>query len=645
MAINGSVANEENDSILISLLSPYKKVKRIISFEDETLGETTESFFYKEFRWSNNGITFSDYIELTDYNLRSIPIIPGEDFWINYKYTVAELYTGEHLEFISIALEIETQEGIIKAIPQIECCGTASNSCENLVIECCGDNNFNPYNLNKAVSNYKQLSQMVSNLFGHCVTYFKTDPKKETKDVILKEYSLYDVIEKSDINILVPDNQLPSREIKFTMFDMDLPDLFEIHIVKSEFEKIFGVGERPSQFDYLWFPLTDRMYEVNSISLPDDFFHESSYYRVNLSLYKDRKNRDYSDAEEIEEELNDLIDSADKLFGEEAEAEMDKVRKPNQYRETGLNSKDPLRKYLEDSMIIDTNRLMSNYTIISKHQYNLKTVEFGMAAVTYKLDSFLSQNGAFTFLTKPEFNVAKYPNIVITNIGYNSIGLTVFETSTNHGYSIGDYVQIKGTGNYNGLHKIVNVSDIEYTIDFEYVNSSYLNAKCYKEEYSTLIEYKLNDDEFSIKYTLNNIIIEYSNKRYTFNIANDNASMINSNWYGIIINFGKSFNQLSSFVYKLSEKTGFNPQKDAEFSKIYSRTLPFVYNQEIPDNGKWNLIGGNCSLSNIRIFKECIEEDNHNSILSQYVVNDSHLALLIDNAIPEIRSLTKNNPR
>jgi len=41
-------------------------------------------------------------------------------------------------------------------------------------------------------------------------------------------------------------------------------------------------------------------------------------------------------------------------------------------------------------------------------------------------------------------------------------------------------------------------------------------------------------------------------------------------------------------------------------------------------------------LTNIRIWKKPIEEELQSLILSQYVVKDTHLTLLLDNASPEL---------
>ena len=65
----------------------------------------------------------------------------------------------------------------------------------------------------------------------------------------------------------------------------------------------------------------------------------------------------------------------------------------------------------------------------------------------------------------------------------------------------------------------------------------------------------------------------------------------------------------------------------------------------VPDDHTWKLLGCESDLTNIRIWSQPIEEDLQELILSQYVVKDSHLALLLDNASPELLLPTVSNPR
>ena len=68
---------------------------------------------------------------------------------------------------------------------------------------------------------------------------------------------------------------------------MDFPVQFEIHIVKSAFEAVFGLGAKPEMRDYLYFKqYMNRMYEIDAIAEADDFLYAGSYWRVSLVPYQ-----------------------------------------------------------------------------------------------------------------------------------------------------------------------------------------------------------------------------------------------------------------------------------------------------------------------------------------------------------------------
>ena len=151
MAVNGTKTDANGDAILISLQSPYENVVEVIGFTDSTKGEDTSVFFDKQFRWGIDGVTYSDYITLTDTNLKALLLNPENPFWIQYRYT--QVGDGE-LEFESIALEIVTDGGVICKVPQIECCdGQTLSGSQNLVVDCC-EGPWNPYDLSRAAQMY-----------------------------------------------------------------------------------------------------------------------------------------------------------------------------------------------------------------------------------------------------------------------------------------------------------------------------------------------------------------------------------------------------------------------------------------------------------------------------------------------------------
>jgi hypothetical protein len=56
-------------------------------------------------------------------------------------------------------------------------------------------------------------------------------------------------------------------------------------------------------------------------------------------------------------------------------------------------------------------------------------------------------------------------------------------------------------------------------------------------------------------------------------------------------------------------------------------------------------LGSPIDLTNIRIFELPIEEESHDAVLNQYVVRDTQLAILVDNAIPQLKLMRLENPR
>jgi hypothetical protein len=151
MAVNGRTVDAIGDSIIISLVSPYLRVKSVTGFVDHVIGEDTVNYFDKEFRWSTDNTTYSDYQELNSSTLLALNLDPNNPFWIQYRYTVVALETGHEMTFESISLEVLTEEGTLVMVPQYECCDTNSpNVCNNLVIDCCPDRVWNPVRVGRA---------------------------------------------------------------------------------------------------------------------------------------------------------------------------------------------------------------------------------------------------------------------------------------------------------------------------------------------------------------------------------------------------------------------------------------------------------------------------------------------------------------
>lgn len=281
---------------------------------------------------------------------------------------------------------------------------------------------FRPYDVMKpAQSIYKQMACAASEMFGHCVRYFKTQAKVESADPVLKEYSLYEVTDVKDIKILIPDNTLPDNAIRFMPYDMDFGDGLECHIVREHFERAFGPSELPEQKDYIYFPLIDRIFEVNSAYLYRDFMGMEAYYKVMLYKWQDKLNV-MRENPEIDKYVNDLHDSLDDILQPQIQKEFLNTTKPTQYTTVAVGGYDYVRSHINDNLIIVDKDLSNYFTVISKNYYDLKSkMNHGDIAVKYKkeINRLNTENTAFTVWFTPKKTAKDKNTYDIILDGYN----------------------------------------------------------------------------------------------------------------------------------------------------------------------------------------------------------------------------------
>ena len=366
----------------------------------------SNNYFEYEYRWSHDNSQFSEFQPLNNNkdSIKSLVFDSNKPLYIDTKAEIAALNAGYTISLISITFTLETEEGTIESCPQFctECTDPfVMEGCANIEVSC-DDNTFNPYQLTKTATIYKQLVNITNNIFGHEVTYFKTEPDARTEDVILMEYSLHDVVSKDTVKILVPDNEFPSEANTYDIFGMEFAE-FEIHIVAEEFEKVFGLGTSPRNMDYMYIPIINKMYEVESVSLADEFNKENSYWRVKLIKYQDRTSVNKG---EFEQDTDDLTTGIEEVFGERQTEELQKDTNTTQFQTVSTAYRDGIRTFINRQLGIVDYDLKNRWTVVSKNYYDLKNVEINSTALEYETHSKLNSNEnlAVTLWFQPQFN-------------------------------------------------------------------------------------------------------------------------------------------------------------------------------------------------------------------------------------------------
>jgi hypothetical protein len=457
---------------------------------------------------------------------------------------------------------------------------TTTNFGSGVKLDCDKNALFRPYDvMAPGIQLYRDLSCAVSEMFGHCVRYFKTQARIESADAILKEYSLFQVTEVKDIKIMVPDNAFPDNAIKFMPFDMDFGDGMEVHIVKEHFERAFGYDDLPEQKDYLYFPLIDRMFEVHSAYLYRDFMMGEYYYKVMLYKWQDKVN--VSRPPEIDAYVDDLTENFDEIIQPEIDREFLEVTKPLQYKTVSIGGFDHVRSSINELLIIQSSDLTNYFTIVGKYFYEMdKVLNQGDMAVKYKLavDRKSTENTAFTMW----FKTMK----------------TNFQPQLN---------------NFDTLLYGFNPAENKgYVLNLNYAPGVTANSAV-----ASSIELRVNQNV------------------YTF----DSLPTIKSNaWYGLVVNHMNEFDQTVVHLWEMKYNQNQPTQnKTTDLRLIYTKVINTPAVDVNPTSSYYQLVAGTYGLTNLRIWKESIEEEKQPLLLNQYVVKDSDQVLLIDNAVPPLR--------
>ena len=618
-----------SNRVIESNVMEYTGIKDISGFTCVTVPEETDAlYFEKEFRYSSDKILWSDYKPLTNKNLSAVKKY-DDTVYVQYKFR----QVGEgSLSVESITLDVDyVNDSNNNVIP--ECFWNKTTSTPQIVYTGGANGNlFNPYNIGQSLQIYNQMSTLVSNMFGFCVTYFKTEPNAKSRDVVLKEYSIEHVIDRNNIKILVPDNALPTRELQFNTMMIDYPVQFEINIVKSEFWKTFGEGSHPDPHDYLYFSsYMNKMYMVDSVSDPDDFGYVASYWRVSLVPYQEMSSVQFGN-ENLTEDTESLIFSVEKKFEEEMKVETADNRKDNQLNDLNdlAEGQDFTRRILHENVRIVEENIYNNWTVIAKQYYNLTTIDKGEKAVEYKYKGMSSNDELMvTFAFRPTNMKNVSDNVMIDSVLDNNGKVRLKVKSWDPLLVKDNMIKVTRVSGLNGWRRITGV-DREHMfvdIDFDY-NDLIKVLSCGK-----MVIYETNtcmymEDGFGILQMPDKMVVRIAGKDYDYFF--DGFSSFEAKWYFCVFGMKKGISNMWLYEVKGSDMRENTHSEITLIGRAANNLDSFKV------EGYCGLSGGNLHLTNFRIWSKLCEEDLHQLILSQYVVDDTHNTLVVDNAQNEL---------
>jgi hypothetical protein len=580
---------------IISYAEPFTDVVSIDDIFDSVSGETAGYYAKRSFRYSKDGTSWSLWIDFVPSNqspenmapLRNIVFDPDLEYFFEFRYMVVDTpnYSPELDPGTQISPEI-TMESFDIEITFLQrdpytgfnirpVNGLCSDEFYTIPVLFQNKNyTFDPYNINRGIALYQDLSNMVNNTFGWMVNYYRVVPQTRSKDVVLKEWTIFQVQQEKCLKVLVPNNEFPDNKVNFNQFGIDFEQPFEIHIDRGYWESFFGKGTMPQKRDVIYFQLNNRIYEIQSSYIYRDFMQQPLYFKVMLVKYQPKADTIIPD--DIATTLDDITISTEELFGEDMKNEIEKITKPQQYV-TITYDEDPIREKVLRVLPITRADFYVNWTLVAEHYY----------AMT---QPYLQYSGA-------NIEAVKY-RIKAKQLANESRSFTCWFQPQNN---------TKSSDKTRPLLRSMNASGLGVDIDliFSQVNTS-----------------------------PSQIVLSMNADQYVFNLQ---KQLSKDTWYALVVNWSNEFAQASVDVYVQQQASNHLLRISHEQKTI----VPAVFDTD----ENYKILVSPLNLTNIRLFKEMLEEEHHNIVLCQLVVKDSNKAIIIDNAKPILRLPRIANPK
>lgn len=605
-------------NVIYTVPDKFKNVNEILAYSDNVEGLSNITQVKREFSFRND-LEWSPWYATTDSNLQSYVNI-AEDFELRFKFTVSQKYDELPIKIKSLTVTYEEKEVVTEVVER----RGGIDVIENV--------SFDVIPLERELAHLQgQLNKWANKSSPIEVLYFHVEPDMRSADVILNEYSLYDLVNKNGtcIRVVAPDNLIPDPSShEYNEWGIQF-DKFAIHIDKVYFEEIFGKGSKPRDEDFMLFKKVNRLYRVESNYLETGIGYDTTYWVLNLAKY------DYNTSVAMDDETKELV--TDKLsiheerFKEEIAMEFEDATN-NQQTTLKSISKDPLREEINEAMIISESGVTNNGSLLMKHWYDFTEIEADEEAIRYKKSIQLEDIGSISHtcwfkIPTREDDLRSLDIISQTRIDFNRLELKFNKDI--------DFIKLEETDSIirgNSVYRISEIVDDDTIIIFTKHDISASLLDGWKRSQGNNILFVSGDKDFSID-------LHFPNKlRITEGIDNidvDNMFLEYDTWYGLCINISNVHDYLGVYVWRMEDRTGITEEK-------YSTRLVQHFKREIPlnrdckyklDQGSIPVIfGSQIHMSNIRIFKTVIPEDQQSYVLGTLSVKKPSLAYIIDDA-------------
>lgn len=647
----------------------------------------------RQFRYSSNKLDWSLWYDVSPGNLgdaASAFFDPTNYYYFEVKYlyddgTSNELISSIQVNEIKLRFKQAATASPATFTPTVAC---SDEKCESIIVN--RDPTFRPYEVNSAIGMYQDMSYFTNQLYGHQVVYFRTLPESESGDYIFKEWTLYKNIDRKCIKVMVPKNAFPTNMPKYQEFGLDFQVPFEIHVDHRYFQSIFGSGSEPRKRDFLYFPLINRMFEIQGSYLHRGFMMSPTFWKIQLKKYS--PNIDMLLKDDTRHFLENVIQSAETLFEGEVKADIKDATMPDQYK-TISTTFDSSRRAIHPDVTTRPLKYTFNFANLIENYYDLSTIP--LTELTYEiLNESPILNTSMTLENLPSLNdkvvqkndvifayqgsgiFAAWKNGALITNDKNYLGTSTmfcrvrgpFDYLPNHiGESEpGRYVRVEAyrdltfkdqrdvlidtVGGIDYARFKVRQTAVIYSAQpkLNETDSKHLSFTClFNVPSSTDIVNFINgfDNESQTGVKISGQFVRYSssmpegdlNLEVVVNSQVKNYTIVNfksGEWHALVVSLSNEYRQCGVYVYNIVEDPS-DIINHTSFNKVFVNASSFS-KTSFDLQQYYTLPTSNILISNLRLFNTMIKEEQHEFILSQQFVKDESMLLIIDNCRPQI---------
>jgi hypothetical protein len=506
-------------------------------------------------------------------------------------------------------------------------------------------------------------------MIGYEFRWFRAVPQQRSKDVIFQEYTLSNVEEcPLVIKAVIPSGNMPDSKYTYDLMGLEYEIPFEVQIDKKYWESISGFGTAPQKKDIVYFPMANKLFQVESSYLFRGFMEQETAWKVNLKKYQPEVSR--KESATLSQTIDNYTVSVEEVFGTAINNDIKKAVNDTQFSQFNTTSKDKYKTF-DVSLNTITSQISMYGTVVAESYYDLQSSAY-LDALTYTTEDEITTTTNRSILAwfKPRTIPSIHKEYTVETLSLMDGALdpsllydydASLYTSANYSFtlnkntpititdvSVNANVVISRPGALNFYAQIVAIKESPLTVycmvnsfvveDLAAIKSDWVSQKGYKvmmKEPISIIDgvNDFGDHVMSINIFANQYVaISYGSTYYDYNayVIRLDEKLNDDQWYGIVTNIGNSWKQYNVYLYEKHIS-----DKNAKLQNVYYQTLRLQPEEISIDYYKVNK--SPAYLTNIRMFNETIEEEKIVNELLSYFSKDGDKIVLSDNGDPRLR--------